>query len=164
VHGQLGGAQAGRAEGVEEPEQERAPVPAPARPRIDGDGIEWLGEVPSVAEHLRSAALLLLPSRQEGFGIAAAEALACGVPVVAARGERGPEEIAALVRGVALVPARDPDALAGELSRLLADPAELGRLAAAAQADAVARFSWSRTGAETVRAYQDVLQTRGFSA
>ena len=38
-----------------------------------GDGVESLGEVASVAEPLREASLLLLPSRQEGFGIVAAE-------------------------------------------------------------------------------------------
>ena len=46
------------------------------------DGVEAVGEVRDVASHLRDARLLVLPSVQEGFGIAAAEALACGVPVV----------------------------------------------------------------------------------
>ncbi len=46
------------------------------------DGVEALGEVPDVAPHIRESRLLVLPSVQEGFGIAAAEALACGVPVV----------------------------------------------------------------------------------
>ena len=41
--------------------------------------------MPSVAEHLRRATLFVLPSWQEGFGIAAAEALATGLPVDHAR-------------------------------------------------------------------------------
>ena len=45
-------------------------------------GATAVGEVPCVAEHLRDAALFVLPSLQEGFGIVAAEALASGVPVV----------------------------------------------------------------------------------
>ena len=40
------------------------------------DGVAALGRVPSVAEALRRAALLVLPSLQEGFGIVVAEALA----------------------------------------------------------------------------------------
>jgi glycosyltransferase involved in cell wall biosynthesis len=80
---------------------------------------------------------------------------------VAAQGEGGPEEIAELVEGVTLVPPRDARALADALSALLADRGELERLAGAARAGAEAHFSWERTGAETVRAYQDALQTKG---
>ena len=54
-------------------------------------GVEVVGEVHDVAEHLRDAALLLLPSLQEGFGVVAAEALACGVPVVTTP-SGGPEQ------------------------------------------------------------------------
>lgn len=54
-------------------------------------GIEAVGEVGDVAPHLRDAALLLLPSLQEGFGIVAAEALASGVPVVTTP-SGGPEQ------------------------------------------------------------------------
>ena len=61
----------------------------PAGPRAPG--VETVGEVGDVAAHLRDAALLLLPSLQEGFGIVAAEALACGVPVVTTP-SGGPEQ------------------------------------------------------------------------
>jgi glycosyltransferase involved in cell wall biosynthesis len=54
-------------------------------------GVEVVGEVRDVAAHLRDAALLLLPSLQEGFGVVAAEALACGVPVVTTP-SGGPEQ------------------------------------------------------------------------
>jgi phosphatidylinositol alpha-mannosyltransferase len=46
------------------------------------DGTEVLGEVDSVAYALRTASLFVLPSLQEGFGVAVAEALASGVPAV----------------------------------------------------------------------------------
>jgi glycosyltransferase involved in cell wall biosynthesis len=61
----------------------------PSGPRAAG--VEAVGEVGDVAAHLRDAALLLLPSLQEGFGIVAAEALACGVPVVTTP-SGGPEQ------------------------------------------------------------------------
>jgi len=58
-------------------------------------GVELAGAVADVAAELRRAALFVLPSRQEGFGLAAAEALAAGLPVVTTPCG-GPEE---LVRG-----------------------------------------------------------------
>ncbi len=44
------------------------------------EGVDALGLVDSIAEPLRESTLFVLPSWQEGFGIVAAEALACGVP------------------------------------------------------------------------------------
>ena len=59
-------------------------------PAVVPDRVEATGRVPSVAVHLRRATLFVLPSWQEGFGIAAAEALAAGLPVVSPPGG-GPE-------------------------------------------------------------------------
>jgi glycosyltransferase involved in cell wall biosynthesis len=122
--------------------------------------IRWTGRLDHEAalRELARCHVMALPSVDEAFGVAYVEALACGVPVVAVRGEGGPEEIAEHVDGVSLVPARDPDALADTLSRLLSDRAGLDRLAAAARQDAATHFSWSRTGSETVLAYQNALQ------
>lgn len=57
-----------------------------------GPGVEVLGEIPAVEERLREASLFVLPSRQEGFGVAACQALACGVPVLTTP-SGGPEEL-----------------------------------------------------------------------
>ncbi len=64
----------------------------PRMPRALPDGVEALGELAAIAGPLRECALLLLPSRQEGFGLVAAEALAAGVPVVSTP-SGGPEEL-----------------------------------------------------------------------
>jgi glycosyltransferase involved in cell wall biosynthesis len=88
------------------------------------DGVEVLGEVPSVAPPLREAALLLLPARQEGFGIAAAEALACGVPVVATP-SGGPEALLRASGGGVVTAGWSADELAGAAISLLEDAATL---------------------------------------
>ena len=56
------------------------------------DGVEVLGRVTSVADAIRGATLLVVASRQEGFGVAAAEALASGLPVISTPCG-GPEEL-----------------------------------------------------------------------
>jgi glycosyltransferase involved in cell wall biosynthesis len=79
------------------------------------------------------AHVFCLPSLQEGFGIAFVEAMAAGLPVVAARAGAAPEVIEDGVTGV-LVPPGDPDALAEALIRLLdgeAGEKERSRLGAA---------------------------------
>ncbi len=82
----------------------------------------------------RDAALLVAPSWTETFGLAVAEAMAHGVPIVAsdvpALRERVPPDAGRLV------PPRDPTALADAILELLAAPPERARLGAGARAAA----------------------------
>jgi glycosyltransferase involved in cell wall biosynthesis len=94
-------------------------IGAPPR-RVLPAGVEALGLVDSVAEHLRTASLLVLPARQEGFGIAAAEALAAGVPVVATR-SGGPEELLERSGGGRLLDGWSAEELAAVCRELLDD-------------------------------------------
>lgn len=60
--------------------------PPPRRLLEDLQGVvHWRSDVQDVADSYRQASIFLLPSRQEGLGIAAFEALACGTPVVGYR-------------------------------------------------------------------------------
>ena len=68
-----------------------------------------------------------LPSRQEGFGIVFVEAMAAGLPVIAARAGATPEVVEHERTGL-LVPPSDPEALASTLIRLLTRPEERKRL------------------------------------
>jgi N-acetyl-alpha-D-glucosaminyl L-malate synthase BshA len=81
----------------------------------------FLGKLDSVADLLRGADLFLLPSSSESFGLAALEAMACGVPVVASRIGGLPEVIEEGESGI-LVPPDRIDEMAERAIALLRDP------------------------------------------
>jgi glycosyltransferase involved in cell wall biosynthesis len=117
--------------------------------------IDWRGQLPP-DEALRELArchAMAMPSEDEAFGVAYVEALACGVPAIGLETEGGPAEIAALGRGMLLVPPRDPAALADAIRTAIADP----DLPAQARRTAAEHFSWQRCGRDTVAAYRDAL-------
>ncbi len=99
----------------------------------------------------RNAALVLVPSLAEGFGLVAVEAMACGAAVLAANATALPE---ATDGAALLLDPRDPAAWAENIRRLLDDPAEL----AALRARAVARFAYADRGA-SARATLELLTT-----
>ena len=105
----------------------------------------------------RRAALLAMPSTDEAFGVAYIEAMAGWRPAIGARGEPGPEEIAAAGGGMTLVPAGDVAALAGAIDDLLRDERRLRAQGERARATVEESFSWSHCGAATVAAYEAAL-------
>src|SRR5690606_34035865 len=86
------------------------------------------------------ADVFVLPSFFEGYGMALAEALAYGLPIVSTTGGAIPETVPA-AEGV-LVPPGDDRALARALARLIDDPRERARLAAGAAAARAALPTW----------------------
>jgi glycogen synthase len=105
--------------------------------------VELLGPVSEEERRqLYAGALLqLMPSRFEGFGMVAAEAMAAGVPLIAAHAGSLPEVVDA-PRGGMLVPPADAGALAGAIATLLDDPARREALSRSARASA-GRFRWA---------------------
>jgi teichuronic acid biosynthesis glycosyltransferase TuaC len=139
---------------------EREPLAGLAAELGVADRLELTGQLPP-AEALaraREASLCVMPSVDEAFGVAYVEAMAAGLPAIAARGEPGPEEIAAAGGGLRLVEPGDVEALARTIDGLLSDPAALRALGAEARETVQRAFTWERCGRETVRAYEDALR------
>jgi glycosyltransferase involved in cell wall biosynthesis len=116
-----------------------------------------------VPDLLSSADVVVSDPWYEPFGIVPVEAMACGSAVVASAVGGHLDTVVDGVTGL-LVPPRDPAALAGRLSRLLADPGWRSELGAAGAARARARYSWDRIAAETETVYACLRQDRIVSA
>jgi N-acetyl-alpha-D-glucosaminyl L-malate synthase BshA len=95
--------------------------------------VETLGAQEAVLPLLSAADVFLLPSAQESFGLAALEAMACEVPVVASRVGGLPEVIEHGVSGFLHAPG-DLDGMAASAVSLLTDPALQARIARAGSA------------------------------
>ncbi|MDD5563454.1 MAG: glycosyltransferase family 1 protein [Thermoanaerobaculaceae bacterium] len=107
-----------------------------------------------LVELYRGALALLVPSRNEGFGLPALEAMACGCPVVAARAGALPEVCGA---AAVLLDPDDPGAWRDAVTALASDPARRTELAAAGLERARA-FTWERTARGMLELYR--LATR----
>jgi glycosyltransferase involved in cell wall biosynthesis len=125
-------------------------ITGPSVPGVDGRVIRtgYLSE-PELRSVVAGAAVVVLPSRDEGFGLPVLEALACNVPVVCS-------DVPAL-REVAgdqatLVPYGDAEGLAHAIMEAIADPPPLAVLAA--RRAHAAEFTWRRCAEATVAAYR----------
>jgi glycogen synthase len=102
------------------------------------------------------AAVVACPSHREGFGVACAEAMAHGRPVVASA-VGGLRDLVVDGETGLSVPPGDVPALRAALERLLADSELRRRLGTAARARAREHFSWERAVSLTATAYREAL-------
>jgi glycosyltransferase involved in cell wall biosynthesis len=114
--------------------------------------VEFAGHVhkSELAALYRGAECLVFPSRYEGFGLPALEAMASGTPVVATTAGALPEVTA---HAAILVEPGDPVALAGGIERALADRQRL----VAAGLEHARRYTWAETARRTVDVYRELL-------
>ncbi len=118
--------------------------------------VEFTGKV-TVEELVRlysESEIAVVPSVYEGFGFPAAEAMSCGVPVVASDAGALPEVVgdAGMV-----VPVRDEVALARALDNLAADPDSLEKLGRRGMERIKERFSWESAVSRMVEVYRRVI-------
>ena len=121
-----------------------------------GRDVRFFGKVDNVADILRGSDLFLLPSETESFGLAALEAMACGVPVLASAVGGLPEVVVDGETGF-LTAAGDVDAMIAQGVRTLGDGALHARLREAAARRAL-DFAADRIVPRYEQLYEDVLR------
>ncbi|MET0386272.1 MAG: N-acetyl-alpha-D-glucosaminyl L-malate synthase BshA [Polyangiales bacterium] len=119
--------------------------------------VRFLGSRSSVSDLLPHASALMLTSESESFGLAALEALSCGVPVFGYRVGGLPSVVTPDVGR--LVTPFDATALADAVADVLADSAVHGRLARAARQRALAHFRLPDAVARYEQLYERVKET-----
>ncbi len=129
----------------------------PLRGRVPGA----LGFVPpaQVGGYLERAAVVVCPSRREGYGVVARQAMAYGRPVVATRVGGLADAVVDGETGLLVEPG-DVEGLRAALERLLGDPALRARLGAAARERALARFGLDRSARALLEVYEQALRAR----
>jgi N-acetyl-alpha-D-glucosaminyl L-malate synthase BshA len=120
----------------------------------------FLGKHASVDELLACADLFLLPSATESFGLAALEAMACGVPVVASNAGGIPEVVMDGETGF-LFPPGDVEGMAEAGVALLSDPERWREFSQAGRRLAVERFSAASVVPMYERLYERVISGTG---
>ena len=124
-----------------------------------GDRVRFLGHLSGEAKFsaLAAADLFLLPSQQENFGIAVAEALQAGVPVILTKSVNIWREIEDAEAGIAVTGDDLIQKLSGAITALLMDGERRTTMSRNAQMLASEAFSWDTCCRRTLEIYEDVL-------
>lgn len=126
--------------------------------RLDlADVATFAGRIPHrlVPEYLRKMRIFVIPSILESFGVAAIEASAAGIPVIASK-VGGLTEVVLDGKTGILVPPRDPQALAKAISRLLEDPDLRHRMGKAGRRFVLCHYDWYESTARMERLYESL--------
>lgn len=122
--------------------------------------VDFVGRIPheEVPAFLASLDVFCMPSRWESetFGVAAVEAEAMEVPVVATSVGGVPEAVKDKETGI-LVPPNDPKAVAMAIAKLLNDPEFSSKLGKAGREFVRANYDWSENAARMERIYRELI-------
>ena len=125
------------------------------------DRVEFLARIPAeeLALEYARAEVAVVPSVYEGFGLPAAEAMACGTPVVSSDGGALPEVVGREGDGL-IVPAKNEKALARAISRLLEDAKLRAEMSARGHDRVMEKFTWRRMAVGTAEVYQEATELK----
>lgn len=116
----------------------------------------FVGKQPRIVDYLCAADVLLLPSEQESFGLAALEAMACEVPVIASRVGGVPEVVDDGITGF-LSSVGDVEKMASDAARLLTDEKLRREMGRRARESATSRYSTDKIIPQYIEFYQQIL-------
>lgn len=120
------------------------------------DKCSFVGKQPRIADYLSVSDVLLLPSEQESFGLAALEAMACEVPVIASR-VGGISEVVTDGETGFLSEVGDVDKMAEDAARLLADDDFRVKMGRAARESAVSRYRTDIVIPQYIEFYEKII-------
>lgn len=116
----------------------------------------FVGKQPKIVDYLSASDVLLLPSEQESFGLAALEAMACEVPVVASRVGGVPEVVTDDETGF-LSEVGDVEKMGADAARLLLNEEMRREMGRRARESAISRYSTERIIPQYINFYERVL-------
>jgi len=124
------------------------------------DSCSFVGKQPRIVDYLSVSDILLLPSEQESFGLAALEAMACELPVIASRVGGLPEVVTDGETGF-LSEVGDIDKMARDAARLLTDDEFRRSMGARARESALDRYRTDLVIPKYIDFYEKVLAKSG---
>jgi glycosyltransferase involved in cell wall biosynthesis len=127
------------------------------------DFVHFTGRIANeeFADYYAKATVAVVPSLYEGFGIPAAEAMACGVPLITTSGGALPEVVG---NAGMIVPPADTSALTKAITHLLNNPDERAKYAKAGLKRVNSVFSWPKAAEEVVEVYREAIDGHRRSA
>jgi glycosyltransferase involved in cell wall biosynthesis len=121
--------------------------------------VHFLGSRVDVPDLLQAMDTFVLPSYSEGLSLSLLEAMAAGLPVIATAVGGNPELVMDGVTGL-LIPAKDAEALAAALERVLADPAWAKEMGEKARRQVAENYSVERLGREINGIYEELVEEK----
>jgi glycosyltransferase involved in cell wall biosynthesis len=121
------------------------------------DYVKFIDEIDTaeLINQYRLATVAVIPSIYEGFGLPAAEAMACGAPVISTTAGALPEVIG---NAGILVPPADVRALAEAISALVLNPSKRRHLSKIGRKRIMQMFNWRNTAQHTADVYAEAIE------
>jgi glycosyltransferase involved in cell wall biosynthesis len=125
------------------------------------DYVKFIDEIDTaeLVNQYRLASIVAIPSIYEGFGLPAAEAMACGTPVVSTTAGALPEIVGDA--GI-LVPPADANALAEAISALVVNSTKRKHLSEIGRKRIMRMFNWRNTAQRTADVYAEAIEFQNY--